>query len=374
MKTHTVMFSIKETLLFLYIIIIMSACERHYSSDKIPEVPEIDEQFYNTALAYLNNSIENYPTNADNYYKKAQVLMAFGNNSAAMLQAEKATILKEDDPDYLYLLAKLYAINSKADLAIETAFKAISNGAPKPMLNELLAAMYLESGSLEIALSYINQAIADNPKKESYYYTKGKIYLALEDTVNAEKNILHAIEATTLNKEAYVTLANIYRRKGNYVEAGNYIEKILQITPEDNELQYAKSLILNKMNLPDSAKSILKGIIERDSTYVRAYTQLGQYFFEKRNLDSAHWYATKAIILEPKYVEPMLIQARILDRKRQYYEAIQKYEAVLSIDAANTAAIGELRYLRGKVAYLQRQREEQRAREAEELPKLTPIF
>lgn len=368
------MFSIKENLLFLWIIIVLSACGRHYSSDKIPEAPEINKEFYNAALTYLNNSIEDYPLNADNYYKKAQVLIAFENYSSALLEAEKAATLKENDPDYLYLLAQLYAISNKTHLAIEAALSAVQHGASKPMLNGFLAERYLESDSLETAFDYIDQAIAESPQNKAYYYTKGKIYLALEDTTNAEKNILHSIEASMPNKEAYIALSNIYRAKGNYVEAGNYIDKSLKITPEDNELQYNKSLILNKMNFPDIAKNILMGIVERDSTYGQAYLELGQYYFDKRNYDSANWYAEKVITLQPQNVDPMLIQARILDRRGRYYDAVQKYEAILSVDAANTAAIGELRRLRGKIVYLQKQREEQRVREAETLPTLTPIF
>lgn len=367
------MLDIRGKLLVLWVMILACACDRHYSSDRIIEAPAIDKEFYNTALAHLNSSIEDYPDNADNYYKKAQVLEAFGNYGTAMLQAKKATTLKEGDPDYLYLLARLYAINNKPDMAIATAWSAIESGASEPMLYGLMAEMYFASDSLHLALDYIEKAIAENAQKKAYRYMKGKIHLASGDTTMAEKELLLAIEGEAANKDAYLALSNIYMAKQNYTLAGRYINEILKTT-SDKEVLYAKGIILNKMNLPDSAKGVFMTLLQHDETYAPAYFQLGQYYYQKNNLDSANWYAEEALAINAGFIEPMLLQARILDRKRQYQNAVQKYESILAIDPANTAAVGELRYLKGKVIYLQRLQEERRAREAEPIQTLTPIF
>ena len=350
-----------------------SACDRHYSSDRVMEAPTIDKEFYNTALAHLNSSIENYPNNADNYYKKALVLEAFDNYETALLEAKKATTLKEGDAEYLQLLARLYALNNNPDLAIATAWNAIEAGASEPMLYGLMAEMYFANDSLRLALDYIEKAIDVNEQKRTYRYIKGKIHLALGDTTMAEQELLQAIVGEGTNKEAYLALADIYTAKHDYASAGHHLNEILKTT-YDKEVLYEKGAILNKMNLLDSAKGVFTSILQNDAMYAPAYHQLGQYYYQKNNLDSANWYAAAALEIDSVFIAPMLLQARVLDRRRQYQNAVQMYEAILAIEPANITALGELRSLKGKIAYLQRIQEERRTRETQPIPLLTPIF
>lgn len=365
--------SIKEKTLLLWIVLLVCACDRHYSSDQVIEAPTIDKDFYNTALAHLNSSIEDYPNNADNYYKKALVLEAFGNYEMALLEAQRAAALKEGDADHLFLLARLYALDNAPDMAITTAQEAIKAGASESMLYGLMAEMYFASDSLPLALNYIEKAMDENEEKVAYRYTKGQIHLAMGDTVMAEEELLQAIEGEGANKEALLALSDINIAKQNYTVAGQYLNEILKTT-YDKEVLYSKGAILNKINLPDSAKGVFMHILQNDDLYAPAYYQLGQYYYQKSNLDSANWYAEEALEITPKYVEPMLLQARILDRRRHYQSAVEMYESILAIEPANTAAVSELRSLKGKIVYLQRLQEEKRARDTQPIPLLTPIF
>lgn len=367
------MVRIKAIFILLWIVIWTCACDRHYSSDRIIEAPTIDNEFYNIALAHLNNSIENYPNNPDNYYKKALVLETFGNYEMALLEAKRATTLKANDADYLYLLAKLYALDNNPNLAIATAQDAIKAGASESMLYGLMADMYYVSDSLQLALDYIEKALDENKESQTYRYTKGKIHLAMGDTVMAERELLRSLEGGGENKETYLVLSDINMAKQRYELAGQYLNEILNTT-YDTEVLYSKGAILNRVNMPDSAKGVFVEILRHDEKYAPAYYQLGQYYYGKNNLDSANWYAEEALKIAPKFIDPMLLQARILDRRRQYQNAVEMYESILALEPANITAAGELRSLKGKILYLQRLQEERRARETQPVPLLTPIF
>lgn len=367
------MVRIKEKFFLLSVVFLAYGCDRHYSADRVIEAPTIDKEFYNTALAHLNNSIEDYPNNADNYYKKALVLEAFGNYETALVEAKRATVLKEGDADYLHLLAKLYALDENPDMAIATAWDAIKAGASEPMLYGLMADMYFAIDSLQLALNYIEKAIDENEDKSVYRYTKGRVHLAMGDTTMAEHEFLQAIEGDGTNKEAYLALSDINTAKQNYELAGQYLNEILKTT-NDMEVLYSKGVILNKINMPDSAKGVFMEILRNDTIYAPAFYQIGQYYYHSNRLDSANWYAEEALKIAPEFIEPMLLQVRILDRRRQYQRAVEKYEAILAIEPANVTAVGELRSLRGKILYLQRLQEERRARETQPVPLLTPIF
>src|SRR5690606_21602154 len=109
-----------------------------------------------------------------------------------------------------------------------------------------------------------------------------------------------------------------------------------------------------------------------DSTYQEAYNSLANYYFVKNQLDSAALYAERSLNLGKEKIYPMLIQARIFDRTRKYYEAISKYESILAADPGYTPAVDELRQVRGKIAYIQRQQAAERQRELQVMPTIEP--
>lgn len=360
-------------LILLCTSIINFSCDRRYSLDKIPDAPEINKEFYQKALTHLNNSIEDYPDNADNYYKKALVLMELNKDDSAMTEASKAVDLDPNDPEYLFLLAKLYAVNKKTDLAIATALLAAQRGASESRLNSLLAEMYLESDSLELALAHVNKALAEGNQTSFNQLLKGKIAFAMGDSIRAEKNLLLATEDPALQKEARLFLSKLYLNNGQFAKALSTLAVLLENSPENTDILYEKGRLLQQMGEANNAKGVFLKITAIDSTFEEAYAQLGFLYYDQYRYDSASFYAEKALNFRENYIEPMLVQARILDRRRQYFAAIQKYSEILTIDSAHVKALGELNYLRGKVAYLQRQRE-QRQREAIEIPTIAPIF
>lgn len=354
--------------------LVVFSCDRHYSSDRMHEVPKFDKEFLNKAIDHLDNSIEDYPENADNYYKKALVLIELGSYGSALLQAKKAHSLNKNDPEYLYLLANLYSINNKSDEALETALQAVKLGASKPRLYSLIAEIYLEKGSAEIALQNIEKAITLNPSQNDYTFIKGKILLEKGDTVAAETNFLQTPKGGFVHKEAFLNLTNIYIAQGKYAKASETIEKLLVSSPDDIDVLLQKAVVLTKLEQPDSAKEIYGQIMNRDSTNVAALNALANYHYTKNRFDSANYYATKSLAVGEKKTFPLLIQARVLDRTRQYYEAIAKYESILAIDSTYKVAADEMKYVRNKVAYIQRRQDEERQRSLEVMPTIEPVF
>lgn len=367
------MHRIKVTFSIL-IAIVAIGCDRHYSSDKMHEIPKFDKEFLNTAIDHLNNSIEDYPDNADNYYKKALILVELESYGSALLQAKKAHSLNSNDPEYLYLLADLYSINDKTDEALETALKAVKLGASKPRLYGLIAEIYLEQGSADKALQNIEKAITLNSSQKDYTFIKGKIFLSKGDTAAAENSFLLTLKDSFVHKEASINLSNIYLAQGNYRKASQIIEELLADSPDAIDVLLQKAVVLSKLAQPDSAKQIYVHILNKDSARVEALNELTNYFYNKNQLDSANYYATRSLAVGDKRTFPMLMQARILDRSRKYYEAIAKYESILAIDSTYKVAADELRYIRNKMAYIQRRQDEERQRSLEVMPTIEPVF
>lgn len=352
---------------------LLVACDTKFSSDRIRGVPELNNAHYERALSAMNESIEDHPDNADSYYKKAEILKEMEEYSSAMDAVKKAIQLGGAQARYQLLYARLLALDYQYEAAIEAALQASSPGMDRVQYHTVLSELYLKAGSKVEAFDHINKAIILAPQRDDLYARKGMIYLAYGDTVNAEKNILRSIRDSVENVTAYHLLTSIYLDKKQYAKAKQYVELNLEKAPANPEYLFQKARILNHTGQPDSAKNILVHLVAGDTAFYEGLNALGNIYYNAYKIDSANFYAEKALAVKWNYVPAMLLKARILDRTRNYWESVRKYNEIIAIAPTNTIAEGELRKLKRKIAYLQKMERQEKEVERQERTPVKPI-
>ncbi|QZT37716.1 tetratricopeptide repeat protein [Halosquirtibacter xylanolyticus] len=73
---------------------------------------------------------------------------------------------------------------------------------------------YIQSKNVEGALTYLDKAIASDPKNPSYYFAKGSVYDNLGDPTKAIEAYNKAIEAKSDFADAYYNLGAVFYNKG----------------------------------------------------------------------------------------------------------------------------------------------------------------
>lgn len=350
--------------------LLLASCENRYSSYPVHEAPEINKAYYEKALSAINESIEDYPNNADNYYKKALLLKQFGHYSNALEQAKKAVKMKVGQPEYRLLLAQLYSLNKKYKEAIVEALKIKGQKGDQSGKHALLAELYLKTNDPVKAFDYINKAIIENPGNRQIYYVKGLVYLAMEDTAQARENILKSINNGSNNSKAYQALTEIAIGKKDFEEALSYNAKNLNNEPDNKQYLLKKAIIQSKAGQLDSAKMILGEIKDRQANYF-ILNELGLLHYRLKNYDSAEFYAQSALLQKEDFTEALMLQARILDKRGRYWAALQKYNEIIEANPDYTKAVEELKKLKGKIAYLQKL--DQQRKERTKVEPITPI-
>lgn len=90
------------------------------------------------------------------------------------------------------------------------------------------AEQYANSGNLEMATSYCQEAINLNPESSYVYYLMGSINLAQNDTKTAKNNLIKSVYLDNKNSKALYKLALIEEGDGNFSEAKLYRERASQ--------------------------------------------------------------------------------------------------------------------------------------------------
>lgn len=367
----------KNLYLAYFLIMLLSAqlgCDMDYSQSKMPERPRIDENFYKLSIDAINQSIENSPFNAEAYYKKAKLLNNLKNYKSARINIEKAISLDQSRADYYFFLAENQFYNSEYKEGLEAALKAENMGIDSPDLYHLLANLYLRQKQLTKAITYNTRSLLAD-KSGLNYFQRGMILLADQDTTSAINQLLMSLKFDSLSSSTYDQLTKLYIARESVDSAQLFLDKHRKMDPVNLRLWFDQGILYRLRNRDDSAKMIYLSIIREDSLAARSMVKMSELHFDNYRNDSATYYAEKALAIRENLKGAMLMQGKILGRRKYFGGAKEKFEEILAIDSTYQPAKEALIQLGRRQNYfrrLEKEREENQQIEILKPKKIKP--
>ena len=167
---------------------------------------------------------------------------------------------------------------------------------------------------VERAERFFQKAIAVDEKAATAYYGLANLYYNEERFIEAaklyQKSVDHGIEGA----DAYFMLAKSFEREGNTKLALPYMQRAVELAPEDIEIRLAYGIILCTLEMFEQAKKELEYVIEHDINNVDAHYNLGVlYAVSSDQIDDAKYHLKQAFTLAPefdnaRYIYDMLSQ------------------------------------------------------------------
>ncbi|MDN5203608.1 tetratricopeptide repeat protein [Fulvivirgaceae bacterium BMA10] len=351
------------------IILIMVGCDTKYSQNEIYIRPELDEEYYKTALSSVNRAIENRPSSADAHYKRALLLEALSDYKSAITNARKAIELNDGKPEYYLCLARNSYLDQNIEGALKAAHQVENMQRGTAQLYRLIADLYQDQGNHSEALNYNNQLMRLS-NKSSDHFQRGAILWSQGDSIKAVESLKYSIDLDSTFEQSYDKLAQIYLLTHQYDSAHQFLDKAMALDGNDIDRIFTKGEIFKQEGKRDSALTAFRKILNIDSRHIASVFEISQLFLEKYRYDSANFYANRILDLSPGDRRAKLMEARILDKRGFYNGAMQKYQELIEQDSTFNLAFQELEKLKRKVAYLRKLKEEQQA--GRDLPILRP--
>lgn len=372
--------SVKHIFFVLISGVLLSCAQQE--QHQIPELPDFDPSYYDYSLAVIDELLVKDPDNAEAYYRKAEILLQQNKANNALASIRKALELDDEDPVYHLTSAKVHLLKGQNQEAFKAAKTSLLQGKASVELYEILAQASLNSNYYTDALLYSDSALSLAPKNPANFLLKGKALAAIKDTTAAEDQFLKSLALGAQESDVYEGLVDMYMNTENYQKARMYMDKNLaqQKHKASDRMLFQQAQILRRVGDVDSAAAILYKV--KEGKEVDAFSvnkELMNVYYGKNKYDSAQFYSEQMLVNRPNDKEALIAEARILDKKRSYQKAIDKYEEILETDslqqqAIHKIAVEELEDLRRKVAYLwRRQQEEEFDKMKKGLAPLQPI-
>lgn len=225
-----------------------------------------DKEIQDIELEKLKKS---YPGNSN---------ILFAEGYINLTQRENYLKAKSFFEDYLIIKTEFAALNNLG-LCLQNLqeFDRAQEYYERALELNLSYETYFNLGSLEAkrknydeAISYWLISIEINPNHAVALYNVGKLYADWKgDFENGVRYYKEALESDPQLKEAYSNIASIYIRQNNFEKASIYLQKSIEINPNDYVAMYNLGVIYQIMNQKKSeSKSLFRKSIRENPNYV----------------------------------------------------------------------------------------------------------
>jgi tetratricopeptide (TPR) repeat protein len=333
----------KQYLFYIGFIIsfLLVCCKQKPNAVSIESMPE--------ELAAIYKELQANPKKAEPYMKLSSYYIKTGQIDSALNNALVAVRMDSTNSNAYIALSDAYFASLHIDASEEALKKAIS-------LNSKNNEAYLKLGELFFLLKDYTQSreiLAKAIKQETFnpkaYFIMGWNFREEGDTLLAIRNYLIAADQNPDYFDAYMELGVLYHRAHDPLTV-SYYNNALNVQPNNTQVLY--NLAMFYQEIQDYEKSLEKYrmILQIDPNHKFALHNMGWiYLTGEEKYEEAVVFFTKAIEIDPEYVEAILNRGLSSEQLGQYSNARQDYMYALKLVNNYPLAIEGLNRLDNKM-------------------------
>lgn len=307
------------------------------------------------AITAFQKSIFKLPENTTPYINLAKIYESRGDIDFAIEELKTCNSIKDDNDTVKLSLADLLLSSGQYDEAIKyytsvsdkyknESVEGIASAYYSLAAESANKAMFKSNRRLVDALTYVNQAIKQNPDNLELYVTKSKLTKLMNSPVESKEVLLKIVSAPNKTIADLLTKGDAYLALGQYRDARNiYTQAVKLDKPVESNLYLAEYFTYNKQyrHAADALKLVFeKAPDNQDAINNIAYLKRtldnaalnyknSVYFKKERDKFFQKVYLKKALKADPNYVDANMALAKLLKKEKDWYGANKCYKLVL---------------------------------------------
>lgn len=339
----------KLVVLFI-VIIFLAACgnDATDSTNGNISIQDSTETEQTIAFKAINDLLKNDINNPALYLRRAKLYMKYNDFSSAVNDMDRAIKVDSLVPEYYLLKAELLKKQDKLKDSKEALDQCmrIDNGNVQARIE--LGWLALIGKNHKQALDYADEALKRDVHSAEAYYLKGMIFEEKLDTTLAISSFETAVEQENDYFKAYMALGLLNFNKSKTL-AKEYLKNALRIDSNSLEALYAYAMVCQENEDYNEAMETYYKILSIHE-YREPYFNLGYIHQEYLKVyDVAIEKYSKAIEIEPRYVDAYYNRALCYEELKNYKKAETDLKHALKLDPQYThAAIALERVLNNK--------------------------
>ncbi len=337
--------------------------DSHYKKLALAYEQAIDKNLEG-ALTLIDEVLAKAPGNPQGLQQKALLLLQMQKPEEAAKTYQLYLDYTPDEPEVMFILAKIWVDLGKTDLAEPIIDKLLKLNPQHGVLNHYKAIARFNDKDYQNALKYAEKAILQDGASTPIRLVAGYSAYALKDYETAQKHLQFAATQLPEGHPALKVLAASQLKLGKNIEAADTIGKLGDPNQDDLSLftstsyellkegrvKEAKELIDRSEQLGTSANDLTKfgvlqlslnnpeGIekleqaVKMDPSLEEAQSSLAVAYLNTNQLDKAQALAERWQATAPDNIKPYLLKGMLAAKQNDLAAAKQNYQQALAIE------------------------------------------
>lgn len=286
---------------FLLLIVLFSCSKTNRERSKIPPSPFQSATVQDAAaIEALTDAIRSNPSVAENYYKRAIVLLRMGQAEKALEDINQADKIKKSIGKYLLLKAKILRELKKYDEALIIAQGVELLNVETPEFYTLIGDLTQRKGDYTRAAQYLAKSLQLAPFEGETYYYQGVLDARRKDTLSAIIKMLKALELKPSFEQGYSDLTIIFKNRGLIDSAMTINKRAMKQFPQNTNFIVERGLIYHKVGRMDSALVYYDKAFTINNKRTDALLYAASIYFKWKSYSKSLEYYEKALKADPK--------------------------------------------------------------------------
>jgi tetratricopeptide (TPR) repeat protein len=288
------------------------------------------------ALDLANQAVASQPGNVQARIVRVDALLAKGELSAALSEAEAVAQKIPRSPQPHMQLGRIYSRQGNYQAAERSYLRAveITQGADDAV--GALVDTRIQLGKINEASNALDQALAKRPKSAWLHIYASRVYKAERDPAKAERALRDALSIDPANLQAYLELARMYAEGGRLDDFRAQLEAIVARQPKQIWAQTMIAISLELQNRKAEARDRYRIALEIDPRAAIAANNLAMIYLEEgQNLNQALELAQTAVQQLPDSPEVSDTLGSVYLKQNLPALAVRPFELSASKDPGN---------------------------------------
>jgi tetratricopeptide (TPR) repeat protein len=331
--------NMKRLLVILSAVFFLVSCGNDATDDIENEVVVQDstETEQEAEFRAVNNLLKDNINDPVLYLRRARLYMKYDDLSSAVNDLDRAIKVDSLSIDYYLLKAELLKKQDKLNeskIVLDQCMAIDNENIPARIELGWLA---LIAQNYKQAMDYADAALKRDVHNAKAYHLKGMIFQETLDTTLAISSFRTAIEQENDYYEAYIQLGLLHFNQPNNL-AKEYLKNALRLDSNSLEALYAYGMICQEKGDYNEAIATYHKILTINE-YREPYFNLGFIHQEYLKVyDVAIENYSKAIAIEPKYVDAYYNRALCYEQRDELKKAATDLRHALKLDPQFTYA------------------------------------
>jgi len=193
-------------------------------------------------------------------------------------------------------------------------------------------------GKYQTSITFINQAIENNPDESEYYVLRAKANYKIGNKSSAMEDLNHSLQIVE-NYSAYHLRGKLYLEKSDLENAGLNLRKAYTLNSQSGDILFDLGYLEFLNGDTQQALNYYSSAAKYDSRNSKVYVNIGNLYSMLGNSKTAIDYYSKALVLDTTDGVAFYNRANEKMIMNDIKGAIEDYNYSLQIDSLNTATL-----------------------------------